>query len=223
MLYRSALRRSMVSSCVLALASLPALGCDSGPPAGDPDAGMTTPETDAYVSPADDAFVVPPDAFNAGAGETGRMVGMTEAHNHFRRMVDTTTPLPALVWDTELAAVAQAYSEQLATTGCGLTHSGGPYGENLYWQSGLSVSALDVVTSWHDEVACYTYGPFMRGDDCNMSCTDAMNSSGCGHYTQVVWRDSARLGCGVATCSSGAEIWTCNYDPPGNYLGQPPY
>jgi pathogenesis-related protein 1 len=208
------------------LAALAAAGCDSGspPPTSGEDAGMTTMETDAFVTPGDDAFVATePDAFNASAGETGRMVGMTEAHNRFRAMAVTDTPIPALVWDTDLAAVAQAYSEELANNGCGLMHSSNGYGENLYWQRGSSVTAGDVVASWHEEIECYTFGPFMRGDACNASCVAAMNSSGCGHYTQVVWRNTRRLGCGMATCSNGAEIWTCNYDPPGNYLGQEAY
>lgn len=208
------------------LAALATAGCDSGspPPTSGEDAGMTTMETDAFVTPGDDAFVAAePDAFNASAGETGRMVGMTEAHNRFRAMAVTDTPIPALVWDADLAAVAQAYSEELANNGCGLMHSSNGYGENLYWQRGSSVTAADVVASWHEEIECYTFGPFMRGDACNASCVAAMNSSGCGHYTQVVWRNTRRLGCGMATCSNGAEIWTCNYDPPGNYLGQEAY
>jgi hypothetical protein len=212
------LRSTLPLSLLASLATV--VGCDaeSPPTTSESDAGMTVMETDANVPPADDAF-----AFNAGTGESGRMVGMTEAHNRFRAMTVTDTPLPALVWDSELAAVAQAYSEQLANNGCGLTHSGNGYGENLYWQRGLSITSVDVVSSWHEEIECYTYGAFMRGDACNASCVAAMRSSGCGHYTQVVWRNTRRLGCGMATCSSGAEIWTCNYDPPGNYLGQEPY
>lgn len=206
----------------LGLAALAACDPARGPRQDD----ASVPMDDAAVPPLeDDAFTPPPppDAFNAGAGETGRMVGMTEAHNRFRRMSDAMPPMPALVWNTDLAAIAQAYSEELARTGCGLTHSGNGYGENLYWQSGLSVSAEDVVASWHEEIECYTFGPFMRGDACNRACTDAMNASGCGHYTQIVWRDTRRLGCGVATCPGGAEIWTCNYDPAGNYVGEEPY
>jgi uncharacterized protein YkwD len=204
------------------------LGCDASAPTPTDDAGTTPdaasgPEVDASSPPPDDAFSGPPDAFNAGAGETGRMVGMTEAHNRFRRMATTDTPIPDLVWDAELAAVAQAYSEQLAADGCGLMHSSNGYGENLYWQRGLRITSDDVVASWHEEIECYTYGPFMRGDACDSACIRAMNSNGCGHYTQVVWRDTRRLGCGMATCSNGAEIWTCNYDPPGNYLGRVPY
>ncbi|BBN13809.1 hypothetical protein MPTK1_6g06560 [Marchantia polymorpha subsp. ruderalis] len=43
------------------------------------------------------------------------------------------------------------------------------------------------------------------------------------HYTQVVWRDTAALGCGSATCPSGALFVVCSYDPPGNVVGQLPY
>jgi hypothetical protein len=156
-------------------------------------------------------------------GETGRMVGMTEAHNRLRALTDTPTPLPPLTWDTTLAADAQAWSEHLAATGCGLTHSTVDFGENLYWQSGGTVTPDSVVTSWYDEISCYTFGAFMDTDVCDMTCASAMNASGCGHYTQIVWRDTLRVGCGMATCTSGAEIWTCRYDPAGNWVGQPAY
>jgi pathogenesis-related protein 1 len=52
----------------------------------------------------------------------------------------------------------------------------------------------------------------------------------CGHYTQVVWRHTRRVGCAVASCTGGspfrANDWTlvvCNYDPPGNVVGERPY
>ena len=38
-----------------------------------------------------------------------------------------------------------------------------------------------------------------------------------GHFTQVVWKDTRQLGCGVAMCDGG-EIWVCNYSPPGNFV-----
>jgi hypothetical protein len=99
-------------------------------------------------------------------------------------------------------------------------HSGGDYGENLFWVSGSHPEPSVVVDSWYSEVDCYTYGTFMGTDSCGAACD---RFGGCGHYTQVVWRDTQRIGCGMATCSGGAEIWTCNYDPPGNYLRQAPY
>lgn len=221
--------RSLTLALALALAgSLSA--CDDPPePRDGESADLDASAPDAGALTADDASVVAldaaptPDAYSSPAPETGRMAGMTAAHNRFRAMADTSTPIPPLVWDPALAAVAQAYSERLASGSCNLVHSSSGYGENLYWQRGRSPSAADVVASWHEEIDCYTYGTFMRADACDAACVAAMNASGCGHYTQVVWRNTQRLGCGMATCASGAEIWTCNYDPPGNYIGQYPY
>lgn len=44
-----------------------------------------------------------------------------------------------------------------------------------------------------------------------------------GHYSQVIWRDTKLIGAGVATCRNGSQIWVCNYDPPGNYIGEKVY
>ncbi|CAF3889267.1 unnamed protein product, partial [Didymodactylos carnosus] len=44
-----------------------------------------------------------------------------------------------------------------------------------------------------------------------------------GHFTQVVWRASNRLGVGAAIANNGAwkKLYVvANYAPPGNYLGQ---
>jgi pathogenesis-related protein 1 len=80
------------------------------------------------------------------------------------------------------------------------------------------------VDGWAGEVACYTYGTFMTADKCDMQCTTKMNSDGCGHYTQVVWRASVKIGCGVTSCSNGTRTEViCNYAPAGNFVGMNPY
>jgi hypothetical protein len=94
----------------------------------------------------------------------------------------------------------------------------GKYGENLYAAAGKSAAPQEVVDSWVSEVADYDYAA--------NSCSGV-----CGHYTQVVWRSSVRLGCGVAKCSKNSpfsgfndwQLWVCNYDPPGNFIGSRPY
>lgn len=148
------------------------------------------------------------------SGEPAGMEGMTEAHNQVRRNVSpaAATPIPDLVWDPAIAAVAQAYAE-----GCVFEHSGGDYGENLFANYGSNASPADVVNSWASEVEDYDYD--------NNSCSGV-----CGHYTQVVWADSRKLGCGVATCNENSPFgenpwfnWVCNYDPPGNFVGEKPY
>jgi pathogenesis-related protein 1 len=45
----------------------------------------------------------------------------------------------------------------------------------------------------------------------------------CGHYTQVVWRTSTKIGCARVVCNNGATIISCNYSPHGNFNRQSPY
>ena len=40
-----------------------------------------------------------------------------------------------------------------------------------------------------------------------------------GHFTQVLWKDSTELGCGIAKGSDNFVYGVCNYSPPGNYIG----
>jgi len=155
------------------------------------------------------------DAEPVAEGEPETMLGVTAAHNQVRAFLSKTLdkPLSPLVWDAEVAKVAQAYAD-----GCAYGHSQGEYGENLYAAAGKLASAQEVVGAWAAEVENYDYA--------SGSC-----SGKCGHYTQVVWRDSQRVGCGVAECKTGSpfegftewQYWVCNYDPPGNWQGEKPY
>jgi hypothetical protein len=173
-------------------------------------------------------------------GETGRMVGMTAAHNAVRAMVQTTPPLPPMTWSPTLAAYAQEWADSLAKTQCDRPmHRSSQdlqskrYGENLAAARGVPApmtTAQWAVDGWAGEVACWTYGTSGAGlggtEMCNKQCYLQMQSDGCGHYTQIIWRNSTEVGCGVSTCQSGGatwDIWICNYSPPGNVVGQKPY
>ena len=129
-----------------------------------------------------------------------------DAHNAARAAVG----VGPLTWDNTVQAYAQAYASQRAGD-CNLVLSGGPYGEILQWSS-ADLSGTDAVKLWVDEKAYYDYN--------SNSCAAGQQ---CGHYTQVVWRNSARLGCAKVKCSTGGTFIGCNYDPPGNYVGQKPY
>lgn len=129
-----------------------------------------------------------------------------DAHNAARAKVG----VGPLVWDTTVANYAQRYANSRRAD-CKLVHSGGPYGENLAWSSGdMSISAA--VKMWVDEKKYYNYN--------SNSCAPGKV---CGHYTQVVWRKSKKLGCAKVRCNSGGTFLTCNYDPPGNWNGERPY
>jgi hypothetical protein len=156
-------------------------------------------------------------------GETGRLVGMTEATNQARKAATNPVPSPALpdmTWSPDIAKIAQAYADTLASQGCNLVHSHTPgYGENLAEFGGKAATPAEVVAGWNSEGACYTYGPITQNDSCPCA---PFSGGACGHYTQLVWRGTTELGCGVATCPN-SEVWVCNYKPPGNYIGQKPY
>ncbi|XP_010536929.1 PREDICTED: pathogenesis-related protein PR-1 [Tarenaya hassleriana] len=120
--------------------------------------------------------------------------------------------LQPLVWDGRLAGYATWWANQRRYD-CSLTHSTGPYGENLFWGSGSDWTPGQAVRTWTVEGQFYRYGANSCG-----------GGQMCGHYTQIVWRDTKRLGCARVVCEGGRGVFiTCNYDPPGNYIGEKPY
>ncbi len=144
---------------------------------------------------------------------------MVDIHNTWRNKVGS----PAVIWSAKIAETAQAWADNLKTKGCKMTHSkGSGYGENLYWASPIkysdgqvkaqTIAPTKVVNSWGDEIKNYTYN--------SNSCA---TGKVCGHYTQVVWKTTTEIGCGMAVCSDSSQVWVCNYNPPGNYTGKKPY
>jgi pathogenesis-related protein 1 len=122
-----------------------------------------------------------------------------------------------LRWSGELAAYAQKWADHLASGGCNMEHRphSGKYqqrhGENLFMGTAGFYGVEDAVKAWKSEKSRYKGG--------------ALNSSnwyGSGHYTQMVWSQTQQLGCAKVKCG-GNMIVVCNYDPPGNVLGEKPY
>ncbi|KAJ8769003.1 hypothetical protein K2173_023998 [Erythroxylum novogranatense] len=130
-----------------------------------------------------------------------------QAHNAARAAVG----VGPVTWDDKVAAFSQNYASQRADD-CNLVHSTNrPYGENLAMSTG-DLSGAEAVKLWVDEKPFYDYG--------SNSCAEGQV---CGHYTQVVWKNSVRIGCAKVRCGNGGTFIGCNYDPPGNYVGQQPY
>ena len=170
-----------------------------------------------------------------GTGEPSNLTGMTLYHNQVRAAVDTTGvaggALPYMQWDPNLAALAAAWVSQCQDTdGNGLVdHSstasrtnaaGYAYvGENIYAGSG-PVTAHDAVFGtpygWNSEGPYYTYA--------TNTCSGSPSGT-CGHYTQVVWRDTLFVGCALYDCPSLTYHYSvvCNYGPGGNYNNEQPY
>ena len=126
------------------------------------------------------------------------------AHNRYRKLHG----VPPVVWSEKVAASARAYAET-----CPSGHSGSGYGENLAWAS-YDMSPSGVVKMWYDEESLYDY-------------TNPGVTSGAGHFTQIIWKGTTKIGCASVTgCGSSHSLrentWVCQYDPPGNYLRQFP-
>ena len=177
------------------------------------DARQDTTGVTPDAAPAD---ARPPDAqpidSPAADPEPGKLAGFTRLHNELRARL----AVPALMWDPALASIAQAYAD-----GCRFEHSGRDgVGENLAANAPPGNTVAQAFKSWADEEAFYNYA----GNTCAAG-------KQCGHYTQVVWRSTTRVGCGVTSCTTGSpftgfpswELWVCNYAPPGNFAGQRPY
>ncbi|KAM3377389.1 hypothetical protein P3S68_009802 [Capsicum galapagoense] len=126
-------------------------------------------------------------------------------HNEARRQVG----VGPMTWNDTLVAFAQNYANQRIGD-CGMIHSHGPYGECLA-AAFPYLNASYAVKMWVDEKEWYDF----KSNTC-------ASGQVCGHYTQVIWRNSVRLGCARARCNNGWYFITCNYDPPGNYIGQRP-
>ncbi|MDJ1181881.1 CAP family protein [Roseofilum casamattae] len=137
---------------------------------------------------------------------------MVNAHNQWRQQVGS----PPLVWSNELAQVAQDWANQLVKKGRMEHRPNSQYGENIYWGRGRRASAKDVVDAWGSEVKDFRNGVFP-----DVSRTG--NWADVGHYTQVVWKDTTEVGCGMARANDNAEYWVCNYNPPGNFQGRRPF
>lgn len=114
-----------------------------------------------------------------------------------------------LAWDDTLAAYAQRYAGERKGD-CALEHSGGPYGENIFWGSkGSNWTAGDAVATWVQEKQSY-------------NCSDGSCAAGrvCAHYTQIVWASTTLVGCAAVDCDGNrGRFILCEYDPRGNLPG----
>jgi pathogenesis-related protein 1 len=139
------------------------------------------------------------------AGQSSISQEMLAAHNAVRAKVS----LPPLSWSDKLASAAQEWANTLIEKKEFLHRPKSKTGENLYEVEGAKSSPKQVVERWASESSNYDY----KSNRCHGVC---------GHYTQIVWRDTKEVGCAVGR-GGAREVWVCEYSPPGNYVGHRPY
>ena len=162
-----------------------AVSCGAGPPPSPNPPPTLPPPSSPPPSP-----LLPSPPVSPLAAPTTEYV---EDHNIKRQLHETTTDL---VYDADLAAASQAYAESCPTGhGQDLDNLHSPNGENLYW-AGSSGAAPDTsyntaVEAWYNEITDYTWP---------QNYQDPRSNGGVvGHFTQVVWKASTKVGCGKYT------------------------
>jgi hypothetical protein len=145
--------------------------------------------------------------FKAGSPSANAFLA---AHNKYR----AAHGVPALAWDDTLAAAADAFAST-----CVYGHDanrGSGIGENIYAAgSSAPMSASDLswgaesTEDWYNEISDWNFA------------TSASNGGVTGHFTQVVWKATTKLGCGVASCPgmlmANSIFVVCRYSPRGNF------
>ena len=150
-----------------------------------------------------------------------------EAHNRYRAR-HCVSPLQL---DDSISRSAQNYAQHLADINQ-MVHSGTKgLGENLAqrWSSApiqtingecrlfssdhllsLQIDAIgeQATDDWYKEIKFYNF-------------SKPGFSTSTGHFTQVVWKGSQKLGIGFAVTRDGKTLYVvAQYSPPGNYQGQ---
>ncbi|XP_075456336.1 glioma pathogenesis-related protein 1 isoform X2 [Ascaphus truei] len=140
---------------------------------------------------------------------------VVDAHNlHRSNVIPPAKRMLYMSWDPDLAKNARAWISR-----CKMQHNiylqsrhrNHPVflhvGENLF--SGSFYNATFAINLWVGEIKDYDYNTHV----CNPGKM-------CGHYTQVVWDNSYKVGCAGLKCGK-SYIFCCSYGPPGNYPRRP--
>ncbi|CAF0993670.1 unnamed protein product [Brachionus calyciflorus] len=133
-----------------------------------------------------------------------------KTHNKLRALHQS----PPLVEDSNLKTIALEYSQKMARENklidnprlnelslgenLGLSYNFKGFDMNKCGQLGKSYAE-----KWYSEIENWD---FIKSKGKNTR-----------HFTQVVWKDTKKIGCGLAIGSNGKKAYiTCNYDPPMN-------
>jgi len=173
---------------------------------------------------------------------TNREVSADEAmeivaqHNRLRNEVagGQTNQSPAanmrvMQWDSELASIAQRWADQCKFDhDCSNCRNVGPgragsvgqsIGMSFHSQEGEPYNWESIINSWFNEIEMFPTNETSAIERYEFDFNT-------GHYTQLVWARSDRVGCGVITYTSEdfeRKLYVCNYGESGNFLNEPIY
>jgi hypothetical protein len=132
------------------------------------------------------------------------------AHNAERARMG----MAPLVWDAALGTGAATYAQQMAFTGM-FQHSNRQarrgVGENLWMGTHGAFSPEAMVGGWASEKRYFVPGVFPNN-------SRSGNWEDVGHYTQMIWPTTTRVGCALAS-TARVDYLVCRYATAGNIDG----
>ena len=184
--------------------------------------------------------------------ELAPLTGITDMHNTTRQTLDPKPQLPQgqafplLTWDdtakdgdANLAEIAQTWANGCS---CGHNPKAKPMGlgENIgctfaFPEKAREDEVKQIFNGWSSEAARYKAKGFPDTYPDNLPEDEQY-----GHYTQIAWKNTSKVGCGAARCTTKLELkddkgkvvktvdapgtfLVCNYLIPGNKEGEQPY
>ncbi|RUS87849.1 hypothetical protein EGW08_004382 [Elysia chlorotica] len=148
-----------------------------------------------------------PKLISYGVSDAEKQI-IVDYHNKVRREVSTNgTDITAVVWDDNVAEVAEKLSRQ-----CRVYHDENRNVPSYGIYIGQNVAAgysdwVGAMGGWFGESTLYKYGEDPE------KYIGPNGWAAVGHYTQMIARGVRRIGCGYAYCKSPGwtRIYTCNY------------
>ena len=146
-----------------------------------------------------------------------------KVHNDARDDVGT----PPLVWSEKLEKQALLYAKILARKDekQNMKHSKTNDGENMTYsysaeiRDGIITPSIsptpltDASVGWYEEIKDYRYSKIKR----------RRIGPPIGHYTQMVWKNTKKVGIAYAVSKKGSVYVVARYFPAGNTVGEHPY
>ena len=175
---------------------------------------------------------------------------LLQSHNQYRSLIaqggvpaangvllPPASNMKEMIWDDELETLAQGWANNNPQThNPNRVVPSAPtdqVGENIYWENGRCSNKKEAgvfnvsvaLASWFGESKLF---------DGNVTNYGSQKSNGVGHFTQVIWADTLRVGCGIYDCVtttpqprytlySQATNIVCNYRVGGNVWRQALY
>ncbi|KAI7686548.1 CRISP/Allergen/PR-1 [Sarcoptes scabiei] len=166
-----------------------------------------------------------------------------DAHNYYRNLIasgkesklgfPSAANMLTLQWDESLAYVAQKHADQCRFEhdcySCRRTGKHSVVGQNLYQyrtsKSSMKPQWKKIVKEWYEEIEIAPP---------QVAVSFQLFELNIGHFTQIAWATTNRIGCGFTSYQNNdhsgnnavfrtVQLYTCNYAPGGNFLGEKMY